>query len=141
MENTKMIKISRILNSLSEIIHFQKFYKFDFILKQNDMNENIYILINGSLSLLKPIELIIDEMSYDEFIKYILYLLKEKEKYLIEKVLKKNPKIFYLEKYEELNKITKCYIKIKIYNYIKNHLNTITYFKIEKKIQRIFTKF
>ena len=141
MENTKMIKISRILNSLSEIIHFQKFYKFDFILKQNDMNENIYILINGSLSLLKPIELIIDEMSYDEFIKYILYLLKEKEKYLIEKVLKKNPKIFYLEKYEELNKIIKCYIKIKIYNYIKNHLNTITYFKIEKKFEEYLQNF
>lgn len=140
-ENTKMMKISRILNSLSELIFFQKFYKSDFILKQNDLNENVYILISGSLSLLKPIELIIDEMSYDEFIKYILYLLKDKEKYLLEKILKNNPKIFYLEKYEELNKIIKCYIKIKIYNYIKKHLNTITYFKIEKKFENYLQNF
>ena len=140
-ENTKMMKISRILNNLSEIIYFQKFYKSDFILKQNELNENIYILISGSLSLLKPIELIINEMSYDEFIKYILYLLKDKEKYLLEKTLKNNPKIFYLEKYEELNKIIKCYIKIKIYNYIKKHLNTITYFKIEKKFENYLQNF
>jgi hypothetical protein len=99
----------------------------------------IYFVVIGRLSLLKLYEFQDIEMTYEEYIKYLLDLKSKKEIYLLEKVLKINNSNLSIESLLHFKQFIKVYFLIKINKELKN--NIITFPQIEDYINKYQLKF
>ena len=112
------------INLLSENLKFEKRKKGEFLIKLNDKMNYIYFVVIGRLSLLKLYEFQDIEMTYEEYIKYLLDLKSKKEIYLLEKVLKINNSNLSIESLLHFKQFIKVYFLIKINKELKNNIIT-----------------
>ncbi len=133
------LKMQEKINLLSENLKFEKRKKGEFLIKLNDKMNYIYFVVIGRLSLLKLYEFQDIEMTYEEYIKYLLDLKSKKEIYLLEKVLKINNSNLSIESLLHFKQFIKVYFLIKINKELKN--NIITFPQIEDYINKYQLKF
>ena len=110
-ENNIQIKINKLLKSLSYNLNFKQIEKGEFLLKLNELSNKCYFLIEGKISILKPIKLLNIELTYEQYLQYLCELDNENEKILIEKILIINYKNFPIQNYNDLKNILKIYFK------------------------------
>jgi hypothetical protein len=115
-ENNIQIKINKLLKSLSYNLNFNQIEKGEFLLKLNELSNKCYFLIEGKISILKPIKLLNIELTYEQYLQYLFELDNENEKNLIEKILIINFKNFPIQNYNDLKNILKIYFKYSIFN-------------------------
>ena len=82
-ENNIQIKINKLLKSLSYNLNFKQIEKGEFLLKLNELSNKCYFLIEGKISILKPIKLLNIELTYEQYLQYLFELDNENEKNLI----------------------------------------------------------
>ena len=139
-ENNIQIKINKLLKSLSYNLNFKQIEKGDFLLKLNELSNKCYFLIEGKISILKPIKLLNIELTYEQYLQYLCELDNENEKILIEKILIINYKNFPIQNYNDLKNILKIYFKYSIFNsFLENKFSE--FIEIKKFFKKYFQKF
>ena len=135
-ENEKFIEgyIESIITKLADHVVIEKYEKNKFIMKMNELGDKCYFLVSGKLSVLKPVEYHI-EITYDDYMQYIVNLMKNKEDEIIENIRHINQHFMDIGLVEDLNDFIKSYFIIKLNKDI-NYLfetNTFDFSFIEKR--------
>ena len=120
-ENEKVIDtyIESIISKLADNVVIEKYKKNDFIMKMNDIGDNCYFLISGTLSVLKPVEYHVD-VSYDDYMQYIANVLKYNENEFLENIRHVNPNFIDVGLVEDLKDLIKSYFIIKLNKDVNN---------------------
>ena len=106
------IYLNSVVAKLAANVIMEKYKKDEFILKMNEIGENCYFLLSGSLTVLKPI-LYHKYMTYDEYIQYLANLLKYQEYDIINNIRLANKNYIDIGIIEELREFIKSYFIIK----------------------------
>lgn len=112
-------RIQTILQKLVDHTIIEKYKKNDFIIKMNDIGKNCYFLISGRLSILKPIFYKNIKISYEDYFKYLLSLIKNKEMDLAKQVIDMNRDFINAYSIQNMLQIIKVYCLMKIRNEVK----------------------
>ena len=132
------IYLNSVVAKLAANVIMEKYKKDEFILKMNEIGENCYFLLSGSLTVLKPI-LYHKYMTYDEYIQYLANLLKYQEYDIINNIRLANKNYIDIGVIEELREFIKSYFIIKFKNDI---IQSMKNDKLEKDyIQNRFKSF
>ena len=114
-ENEKIIEsyIDSVVSKLAENVVIEKYKKNKFIVKMNEIGDSCYFLLSGKLSVLKPVEYHI-EITYDDYMKYIVNLLKYNEQEIIENIRHVNQNFIDIGLVQDLQDFIKSYFIIKL---------------------------
>ena len=119
-------KINSIVKKLANKLIIEKVPENKFIIKMNEKGDNCYFLLSGKLSVLKPVEYKNIKISYQDYILYLINLLKYHEIDLINQILKINHYFVNIKSLEDLKIIIKGYFIEKLKKYLEL-FNTLTY--------------
>ena len=119
-------KINSIVKKLANKLIIEKVPENKFIIKMNEKGDNCYFLLSGKLSVLKPVEYKNIKITYQEYILYLINLLKYHEIDLINQIIKINYYFVNIKSLEDLKIIIKGYFIEKIKKYLEL-FNTLTY--------------
>ena len=123
-------RIYDIVKKIASKVIIEKLPENQFIIKMNEQGDNCYFLVSGKLNILKPVEYKNITITYQEYITYLINLLKYSETDLISQILKINHYIINIKSIEDFIIITKeCFIK-KINKYLEL-FNILSYEDIE----------
>jgi hypothetical protein len=119
-------KINSIVKKLANKLIIEKVQENKFIIKMNEKGDNCYFLLSGKLSVLKPVEYKNIKISYQDYILYLINLLKYHEIDLLNQILKINYYFVNIKSLEDLKIIIKGYFIEKIKKYLEL-FNTLAY--------------
>jgi len=124
IEENMHYKIKVLVSKLAQKVLIQKHDKNQFIIRMNDIGNETFFLISGKLSILKPVEYKHIQLSYENYFKYTLSLLKKNENHILKKVLESNWHFIKIYDEENLIDIVKYYIqnRISIFSNISNEI-------------------
>lgn len=121
-------------DSLSQIcaerLTFQEYHPGEIIFKIGDAGDRFYIILSGSVSILKPKELQKINMTYIEYLQYCQFLIRQKEEYLLSEVIKRNDSVLNLSSIEEVNTIYKIVFMKKLTEYLNKSIINNNHLKI-----------
>ena len=123
-------KIYEIVKKLANKVIIEKVPENTFVVKMNEKGDNCYFLLSGKLSIMKPVEYKNIRISYQDYIMYIINLLKYNEIDLINQILKINHYFINIKSIEDFRVIIKGYFIDKINKYLEL-FNNLTYDDIE----------
>ena len=96
----------------------------------NEKGDNCYFLLSGKLSIMKPVEYKNIKITYQDYVLYLINLLKLNEIDLIKQILKINHYFINIKSLDDFKIIIKGYFIDKINKYLEL-FNTLTYDDIE----------
>ena len=120
-------QINTVINKLAENVVLEKYDENKKLIKYGDFGHNCYFLLSGKISVLKPVEYNGINISYHDYIKYLSNLFKNKEKYLLLKIIELNNKSFF--QFHNLEQIKQDINKIK--SFIKSYCIILLYSKLQ----------
>ena len=123
-------KISEIVKKLAGKLIIEKVPEDKFIVKMNEKGDNCYFLLSGKLSIIKPVEYKNIKISYQDYVLYLINLLKYNEIDLINHILKTNHYFINIKSIDDFRIIIKGFFIDKINKYLEL-FNTLTYDDIE----------
>ena len=123
-------KITEIVKKLANKLIIEKVPEDKFIVKMNEKGDNCYFLLSGKLSIMKPVEYKNIQISYKDYILYLINLLKYNEIDLINQILKMNHYFINIKSLDDFRIIIKGYFIDKINKYLEL-FNTLTYDDVE----------
>jgi len=123
-------KIFDIVKKLANKVIIEKVPDNKFIVKMNERGDNCYFLLSGKLSIMKPVEYKNIKISYQDYITYLINLLKYNEIDLINQILKINHYFINIKSIEDFRVIIKGFFIDKINKYLEL-FNNLTYDDIE----------
>ena len=140
IEEDIQYKIRILVSKIAQKVYIRKYDKNKFVIRMNDIGNETFFLISGRLSILKPFEYKHIQISYEDYFKYALSLLKKNENHILKKVLESNWHFIKIYDEENLIDIVKFYIqnRISIFANIsdeileKNKIEDLTLEKIEQ---------
>ena len=112
-------RIQTILQKLVDHTIIEQYKKNDFIIKMNDIGKNCYFLISGRLSILKPAFYKNIKISYEDYFKYMLNLIKNKEMDLAKQVIDLNRDYINAFSIQNMLQIIRVYCLMKVRNVVK----------------------
>jgi hypothetical protein len=112
-------RIQTILQKLVDHTIIEQYKKNDFIIKMNDIGKNCYFLISGRLSILKPVFYKNIKISYEDYFKYMLNLIKNKEMDLAKQVIDLNRDYINAFSIQNMLQIIRVYCLMKVRNVVK----------------------
>ena len=112
-------RIQTILQKLVDHTIIEQYKKNDFIIKMNDIGKNCYFLISGRLSILKPAFYKNIKISYEDYFKYLLSLIKNQEMDLAKQVIDMNRDFINAFSIQNMLQIIRVYCLMKIRNGVK----------------------
>ena len=133
-------KISEIVKKLAKKLIIEKVPDNKFIVKMNEKGDNCYFLLSGKLSIMKPVEYKNIRISYQDYILYLINLLKYNEIDLINQILKINHYFINIKSIEDFKIIIKGYFINKINKYLEL-FNTLSYDDIETLLNTYYLTF
>ena len=113
-------KIHAIIQKLLECAKIEKYLTNDYIIRINEIGKQCYFLISGRLSILKPAFYKNIKISYENYFKYLLSLLNNKEIELAKQIIELNKEFINAFSITNLLEIIKVYCLVKIRNNIKS---------------------
>ena len=107
-------KIRSITSKLTDTVKILKFKENEYIIKMFEIGEQCYFLLNGRLTVLKPVEHKNIKITYEEYFRYIITLYHNKEYELIEQLIELNRKIINLHYLDNVLTFIKAYFIVKL---------------------------
>ena len=127
-------KIQTIIQKLVDNVKIEKYNVNDYVIRMNEIGKQCYFLIGGRLSILKPVFYKDIKISYENYFKYLISLINNKEIELAKQIIEINK--FFINAYsiQNLLDIIKVYCLVKIRNNIKklDEYKMVNINKIEK---------
>ena len=133
-------KIEQIVEKLSNRLKIEKVKENIFIIKMNDIGDKCYFLLSGKLSILKPVQYKNVPITSNEYIHYLISLLKYKEIELINKVIEINHISINIETISNLQILSKGFFLRKADSYLET-FKTITKEDFINLLDEFFLKF
>lgn len=112
-------RIQTILQKLVDHTIIEYYKKNAFIIKMNDIGKNCYFLIGGRLSILKPAFYKNIKISFEDYFKYLLSLIKNKEMELAKQIIDMNTDFINAYSIQNMLQIIRVYCLMKIRNSVK----------------------
>ena len=106
-QSDKKIASNSLSNKCAEKLNFCEFKRGEIIFKIGESGENFYFILSGNVSVLKPRELPNIEMNFVQYIKYCMFLINNKEEYLLSETIKQNEFFINLSSIEDIKSINK----------------------------------
>ena len=114
------------LNNLSILCAENLFYtdlkKGSILFKIGELGNKFYIILKGTITILKLKEIPKVRMSFSQYFNYCVKLLKEKEIYILEEMLRKNFDKMPLASTEDLERLCKIMFKKKLFENLSKQL-------------------
>ena len=114
-------KIRSITNKLTDTVKILKFKENEYIIKMFEIGEQCYFLLNGRLTVLKPVEYKHMKITYEQYFRYIITLYHNKEYDLIEQLIELNRKQVNLHYLDNVLTFIKAYFIVKLNRDITNN--------------------
>ena len=115
-----LYKIKGITTKLTESVKILKFEENKYVIRMFEIGEQCYFLLDGRLSVLKPVEYKNVKISYENYFKYLMNLYHNKEYDLIEQLIQINRKYVNIHYIDNLLTFIKSYFIVKLNEDIKN---------------------
>ena len=112
-------KIHAIIQKLVDNTKIEKYETNQYIIRMHEIGRQCYFLISGRLSILKPALYKNIQISYENYFKYILSLINNKEIELAKQIIEINKEFVNAFSISNLLEIIKVYCLIKIRNNVK----------------------
>ena len=129
-------RIQEIIQKLVDNTKIEKYEKNEYIIKMNEIGKNCYFLISGRLSILKPAFYKNINISYENYFKYIISLISNKEVEIARQIIELNKEFINVVSLKDMLEIIKIYCITKVRNNIKklDENKTFNLNKIEKAL-------
>ena len=135
-------KINMITEKLSENVKILRVPENTYIIRMFETGDNCYFLINGRLSVLKPVEYKHVKISYDDYLKYLVNLYYNNEKDLVEQLLVLNRNFIHIHYIDKLLEFVKSYFIIKLKKDLtEDFSNSIDLKYINERLESFYLKF
>ena len=86
----KKIDLESLIRSCAKNLNYVKLKKGEILFKIGDLGDRFYFILNGKVNILKLKELNEIYLTYVEYLQYCIFLIEEKEEYILSEVTKKN---------------------------------------------------
>ena len=121
-QSDKKLDINELSIMCAEILNYIDLKKGKVLFRIGDIGDRFYFILSGKICILKLKEIKNVQMSYYEYIDYCMYLLKQKETYIFNEVIKKNENILRISTEAEVKSIFKVLMLRKIKNSVIRQL-------------------
>ena len=138
IENKILFKIKGITNKLTDSVKIIKFPENYYIIKMFEIGEQCYFLVNGRVSVLKPVEYKNIKISYEQYFIYLMTLYHNKEFNLLEQLIDINRKYVNIHYLDNLLILVKAYFIVKLNNDINDKDSEIDIKYIDKKLKGFY---
>ena len=132
IQSNKKFNINELSIMCAEILNYIELKKGKVLFRIGDIGDRFYFILSGKICILKLKELKNIQLNYYEYIDYLMFLIKKKENYIFNEVIKKNENILRINTELEVKSIYKVLVlrKLKqkiIHQSISNIDSLITY--------------
>ena len=121
-QSDKKLDINELSIMCAEILNYTELKKGKILFRIGDIGDRFYFILSGNISVLKLKEINDIKMNYQEYIDYCMFLLKEKEIYIFNEVIKKNSDVLILNSENEVKSIHKILFLRKFKQRVINQL-------------------
>jgi CRP-like cAMP-binding protein len=121
-QSDKKLDINELSIMCAEILNYIELKKGKVLFRIGDIGDRFYFILSGKISVLKLKEINDIKMNYQEYIDYCMFLLKEKEIFIFNEVIKKNADLLILNSESEVKSIHKILFLRKLKQRIMNQL-------------------
>ncbi len=128
----------KLLEIFSKNMNCVKIKENEILFRIDDIGDKFYIILNGTVSILKPKRIKI-HMSPFNFLKYLIQMKYENERYLIQMCIKSNYEKICFKNYEEFTIYEETSFKVKIREFFE--IVQRTDFNDNQQIYQIFENF
>ena len=140
IEEKILIKIQGITNKLTDSVKFLKCEENYYIIRMFEIGEQCYFLLNGRLSVLKPVEYKNVKITYEQYFIYLMTLYHYKEYDLIEELIEINKKYVNIHYLDNLLIFVKAYFIVKLNNDI-NDMEEVSIKYIDTKLKDFYLSY
>ena len=116
--------LTSLMNTFIKNLTFSYFEKDSFLYHTGEIDNKFYFVIKGRISSLKPLQSI-EEISFDNYILYLIDLKNNKEIDLLKKVIKLNSNAAPIKSIDDLKKLNKIIFKKKLQQQLNSVDNQI----------------
>ena len=120
-QSDKKISATGICNLYTQYLFYDLLEENNILHRIGDLDQKLYYILSGRIQLLKLQEIYV-KMTYEEYLKYCIFLLNQNENYILNEVMLSNNKILPFKSIEEIQSV-----------YLVNFCNLISE-KIKKHI-------
>ena len=113
-QSDKMLDINELSIMCAEILNYIELKKGKILFRIGDLGDRFYFILSGKVSILKLREIPNIQMYYEEYIDYCMFLIKKKEIYIFNEVIRKNEDILRITNESEVRAIYKILILKKL---------------------------
>ena len=106
-QSDKKSDINELSIMCAEILNYIELKRGKILFRIGDIGDRFYFILKGKVSILKLKEIPNIKMTYHDYIDYCFFLLKEKEIYIFNEILRKNENILALNSEQEVKAIHK----------------------------------
>ena len=121
-KNPRKINPDELSMACAKKFTFKKYNKGEIIFRIGDDGDKFYYILGGKATILKIREIPNIFLSIVEYINYCIYLLKAKEKYLFQEVIRKNYEVLKVTSEEEITTLYRILFKGSLINNVNQHL-------------------
>ena len=120
----KKIDMESLVFNCAKSLGYVKLEKGEVLFKIGDIGEKFYFILNGKINILKLKELKQIYMTNVEYLRYCIFLIENKEEYILNEVFKKNKKVLDISNIEDIVRLYRIvFIKI-LREQVINHVIT-----------------
>lgn len=113
-QSDKKLDINELSIMCAEILNYIELKKGKVLFRIGDIGDRFYFILSGKICILKLKEIKNIQMNCYEYIDYCMFLIREKESYIFNEVLKKNENILRINSESEVRAIYKIIIMRKL---------------------------
>ena len=116
--------LNTLMNTLIKNLTFRYYEKDSILYHTGEIDNKFYFIIKGRISSLKPMKYI-EEISFDDYILYLIDLKNKKEIDLLKKVIKLNSNLVQINSIEDIKRINRIIFKWQLKQLINSDDNQI----------------
>ena len=116
--------LNTLMNTLIKNLTFKYYEKDSILYHTGEIDNKFYFIIKGRISSLKPMKYI-EEISFDDYILYLIDLKNKKEIDLLKKVIKLNSNLVQINSIEDIKRINRIIFKWQLKQLINSDDNQI----------------
>ena len=120
-QSEKKISAVGICNLYTQYLFYDLLEENKILHRIGDMDQKLYYILSGRIQLLKLQEIYV-KMSYEEYVKYCIFLLNKNENYILNEVMSANNKILPFKSSEEIQTVYLVYFCNLLSLKIKKHI-------------------
>ena len=114
IQSNKKFNINELSIMCAEILNYIELKKGKVLFRIGDIGDRFYFILSGKICILKLKELKNIQLNYYEYIDYLMFLIKKKENYIFNEVIKKNENILRINTELEVKSIYKVLVLRKL---------------------------